>query len=79
LSSENQGGSEVVSIDRYCFSVGVMDIFIPILKGHHLGLCKKCLQLLKPKLLVMREKMVQRLPICKNMVLAPIGVALDGI
>jgi hypothetical protein len=27
-SSENQGGSKVVSIDRYCSSVGVPDIFI---------------------------------------------------
>ncbi len=28
LSSENLGGPKVVSIDRYCFSVGVLDIFI---------------------------------------------------
>jgi hypothetical protein len=28
LSSENQGGSKVVSIDKYCSSVGVLDLFI---------------------------------------------------
>jgi hypothetical protein len=56
LSSENQGGSKVVSIDRYCFSVGVLDIFL-ILKSHHLGFFKKkLLSLLEPKYLVMDER-----------------------
>jgi hypothetical protein len=40
LSSVNQGGLKVASIDRYCFSIRVLDIFLD-LKGHHLGFCKK--------------------------------------
>jgi hypothetical protein len=31
--SENQGGLKVVSIDRYCSSVGVLDIFLFYFKG----------------------------------------------
>ncbi len=31
----------MVSIDRYCFSIGALDIIFLILKGHHLVFCIK--------------------------------------
>jgi hypothetical protein len=51
LSSENQGGLKVVSIDRYWSSVFLF----------FLGFFKKVLLLLEPKLLVMSERIGEAL------------------
>ncbi len=61
LSSENQGGSNVMSIDRYCSSVGVVDIFILFQKGHLLDFAKNIMPLLESKFLVMCEGIVEEL------------------
>ncbi len=41
LSSENLGGSKLVSVDRYCTSIGCWNFLFYILKGYHLGLVQK--------------------------------------
>jgi hypothetical protein len=51
LSSENLGGSKVVSLDSYCFSVWVLDIFLK------LDFAKNFLPPLELKLLVLWEQM----------------------
>ncbi len=56
MSSENQGGLKVVSIDRYCFSGGVLEIFLDF-KGTPSWILQKLFcRYFEPKLLVMCVK-----------------------
>ncbi len=77
----------MVSVDRYCSSNGVLDILKnKFLRSAILDLAKNVLLLIELTLMAMWErigevlkKMYSAYQFGKNMVLAPIGVVLDGV
>ncbi len=53
----------MVSNDRYCCSVGVLDIFFQFLRATNLNFAKNVLPPLEPKLLVMWERIGEALKV----------------